>query len=571
MDGAITIEAMVEPCDVLDAEIPCDEVDERLRHGWEAGTILVKSSDGHIGVLGKSVFLATMAGRFGYGRSLWGRRPVGALTVWDVATVKPSTTVTEAAALVVDGATGYRDLPVVDDEGAPIGLVRPVRLMRALADQTAHRAATDELTRVASRSRFIEELQTRLEEIEWSGRCVMVAFLDLDRLKPVNDMLGHSMGDALLRSVARRLGDAIGPSDLLGRLGGDEFAVVSSTACGPKEDLDARALAFGERLRAALAKRDPDLPPQAESRASIGVASAGAPGASVEDMLRRADEAMYSAKAAGGDRVRTAAEGAMFSAFETDDLVLVYQPVVDTASGKLVAVEALLRVRGDDGRLQFPAKRFDRAARAGVTADLDRWVLARACADMARWREEWGPAAPERVHVNLAPQTVTFPSLADALLETIAESGLETSKVCLEISEYAGMDDLIVATPQLTALAAAGVCLALDDMGATLGALRLLGTVLPIDCVKVDRSVIAGCGRGSAFDSEMLGLVTRLAAMFGVEVVAEGVETHGEDAAVTRSGITRVQGFLHAMPLIETELREFATESHRRSLGSVAS
>lgn len=562
MDGAITVERMIEPCDVLDAETPCDDVDAALRLGWETGSILVRSADGSLGLLSKGLFLATMAGRYGYGRSLWGKRPVGALALWGVTRIRPHTTITEAAALLVDGADGYRDLPVVDDDGAPIGLVRPVRLMRALADHTAHRAATDQLTGVASRARFLEELQSRLKGRADVGAtpasAVVVAFLDLDRLKPVNDMLGHSMGDALLRSVARRLGESLGPGDVLGRLGGDEFAVLTSVQPQSPEDLCARALAFGERLRAALARRDPELPAQAESRASIGVAPAEERDTTVDDLLVRADQAMYAAKAAGGDRVRVAGRCGGARALETDDLLLVYQPVVDTGTGELTAVEALLRARLEDGRLEFPAGRFDRAARAGLTAELDRWVLARACADMMRWSQEWGELAPARVHVNLAPETVTLPGLAEMVIDTIAASGLEPGRVCLELSEYAGVDDLVAATGQLTALSAAGIGLALDDMGATLGALRLLGTAMPIDCVKVDRSVIAGCGRGSAFDAEMLALVARLAGQFGVDVVAEGVETELEDAAVLRGGVSKVQGFLHSVPLVEADLRDFA-------------
>jgi diguanylate cyclase (GGDEF)-like protein len=199
--------------------------------------------------------------------------------------VRPTSTIAHAAGLIVDSAEGYRDLPVVDDEGEPVGIVRPVRVMRALADQTAHRAATDQLTGVASRARFIEELSMRVAALEETPGAVVVAFLDLDRLKPVNDLFGHTLGDALLRSVATRLKAAVGPGDLVGRLGGDEFAVVTSLEDAAVETLEERALAIGERLRAALAHRDRALPKKAASRASVGVAFTATALADAEPLL----------------------------------------------------------------------------------------------------------------------------------------------------------------------------------------------------------------------------------------------------------------------------------------------
>jgi EAL domain-containing protein (putative c-di-GMP-specific phosphodiesterase class I) len=245
----------------------------------------------------------------------------------------------------------------------------------------------------------------------------------------------------------------------------------------------------------------------------------------------------------------------------TDDLLLVYQPVVDVRTGAVTAVEALLRVRKPDGSLAFPAARMQQAVRSGSTLALDRWVLSQACAAMARWDAEGATNVPPRVNVNLAPQSVSSPTFGSQLLFEIDASSLARERVCLELSEYTGVEDLVRATPQLALLAESGVRLALDDMGATLGALRLLGTALPIECVKVDRSVIEGCGRGLAFDSEMLDLVLRLADRFDIEVVAEGVETLSEDDAVRRTGIHQIQGFLHSRPLAECDLLPFLDQS----------
>ncbi|NTV39037.1 MAG: EAL domain-containing protein [Demequinaceae bacterium] len=556
----ITLAAMVERCRVVPSGTPCSEIDEAFGGEWDGSSVLVTDRDGAVGLLGRASFLSKMAGRFGYGRSLWGRQPVGAVATWGVALVHPTTTIVQAAALIVDSVEGYRDLPVVDDDGKPLGIVRPVVLMRALADQTALRAATDQLTGVASRARFMEELALRVAALEAKPGAVIVAFLDLDRLKPVNDLFGHTLGDALLRSVAGRLAGAIKPKDLLGRLGGDEFAVVTTVKPMSEQDLQEKSLAFGEKLRLALTHRDKALPKRAESRASIGVAFTSVALEDSEPLLTAADEAMYAAKVAGGDRVRLGGLTTVHGrSVPTEDLSLIYQPVIDVRTGHVTAVEALLRVRGDNGLLSFPAERMQQAVRAGSTLALDLWVLSRACTDMARWDAD-SVNTPRRVNVNLAPQSVCEAEFARELLGVIDASGLARDRVCIELSEHAGFDDLVRATPQLVTLTEAGVGLALDDMGATFGALRLLGSVLPIDCVKVDRSIIEGCGLGLAFDGEMLVLVSRLAERFAIDVVAEGVETGQEDEAVRRNGIHQIQGFLHSVPLVESDLLAFLAD-----------
>lgn len=551
MRGAVTLAGMVEPCQVVSGDMPCADLEELVTGSHDAPSMVVRGADGAIGLVTRSAFMSRMAGRYGYGRSLWGRQPVSSLTTWSIPTVTEATSIVDAAALMVDDALHYRDLPVVNAAGEPVGVVRPVHVMRALAELTAQRAATDELTGVASRARFIDDLEFRLGSLELrEGSALLLAFIDLDGLKPVNDLLGHSSGDALLRSVARRLAAGIGDGDHIGRLGGDEFAVLSAVTEADDVEAEARALELGESLRAALAVPDASLPAAASSRASIGVA-VGRAGVTSHALLAVADEAMYAAKAAGGDRVRIGADASPTGprVVPTAGLELAYQPVVDVRTGRVCAVEALVREVGAGGERIYPAARMDRAARSGNALAMDRWVLARACADMVAWASEAGDETPRRVHVNLAPSSLAAHDLADALLTVIDASGLPRERVCLELSELAGVEDLMAAAPQLAALASAGVALALDDMGATLGALRLLGSSLPIDCVKVDRSMVVGAALGRPFDAEMLALVVRLADLFALEVVAEGVETDAEAEAVRHAGVDRVQGFFHARPM----------------------
>lgn len=559
--GGVTLVGMVEPCPVVDAETPCSDVEGVVSAAADVSSLVVRGANGEIGLLPRAAFMSRMAGRYGYGRSLWGRQPVSALTTWQVPAVHELTHIVDAAALMFDDADGYRDLPVVDEAGEPIGVVRPVHVMRALAELTARRAATDELTGAASRAHFIEELDGRVDALaDNDGSAVLVAFLDLDRLKPVNDLFGHSLGDALLRSVARRIGEVVRDSDVVGRLGGDEFAVIESVSAMDRSDAEEQALALGERLRGALAVPDPALPAEAESRASIGVAVAmGDTEASA--VLRAADEAMYAAKSAGGDRVRLGLDGAAHRpAVSTQGLSLVFQPVVDARLGAVTSVEALLRERHSDGSSAFPVGRMRHVARSGGTLALDRWVLSRACAQMVAWSQADPDAAPTRVHVNLAPESLRSEGLASAVISTIDASGLRRDRVCLELSEHSGIDDLSAALPQLVAIHEAGIALALDDMGATLGALRMLGSTLPVDTVKVDRQLVVGAGKGLPFDAEMLSLMARVSDLHALEVIAEGVETQPELQAVLDAGIARVQGFLFARPLDADAVTGFARQ-----------
>ncbi len=182
---------------------------------------------------------------------------------------------------------------------------------------------------------------------------MIVAYVDLDRLKAVNDGLGHSWGDALLRSVAGRIGERLAPTDVLGRLGGDEFAVVRSLPPRDTADAEERALRLGEVLCAAVATPDPRLPSRAHSHASVGVAVTTSSQTSVDAALHAADQAMYAAKAAGGDAVRLAGSSDLrpTSWARARHLEVVYQPIVDMETGTVVAVEALLRQRNVDGGL----------------------------------------------------------------------------------------------------------------------------------------------------------------------------------------------------------------------------
>lgn len=562
MVAEATVGSLVEACEIVAASATCAELDLAFRTGTQDPSVVVVAPDGAVGLLDRAAFLATMAGRYGYGRSLWAKRAVGSMAAWDMPTLGPHATLTAAAAVLVEGAHGYRDVPVVDTKGKPLGVLRPVALMKALAEHTAHLAATDELTKVTSRARFIDELAQRLAVVDASKCAVIVAFIDLDRLKPVNDIYGHSLGDALLRSAAKRLRAGAGEDCLLGRLGGDEFAVVTRVASLDPHEVDRLALDLGERLRTALAEPDPELPPEISARASIGVATALTSDTDTSALLSLADEAMYVAKSTGGNAVRSANHVPAHSDLTLGhDLSLVYQPVLSASTGRVVAVEALLRGENAQGEREFPAWLLQQCARLGTTVDLDVRVLEMVCNEIADWQNEPHGLELPRVHVNIAPESLASRDLAQRIIETVHKAGVSPSMLCLELSEYCGYDDLVQASDQLHALTQSGFHLALDDMGVTLAALRLIGEALPVSCIKVDRSIVAGSGKGAVFDVALLDMIGKLGASHGIDVVAEGVETEREGLVVEQAGIDAIQGYIYSKPLTNSQLKSFLLSS----------
>ncbi|WP_147463497.1 EAL domain-containing protein [Cellulomonas triticagri] len=568
----------------------CESVDVGFRSTWTGSSVLVapREPEGPHGMVARKDFLTTMTGRYGFGRSLWARRPVADVARWDVPWVDVGASLTEAAERLATG-DGYQDMVVTGPGGVPVGILDPTTLMEALAAELAHEASHDHLTGVTSRARFVDGLRDLCEAAREDGGAVVLAFLDLDRLKEVNDTLGHSFGDALLHSVASRLAASARPGDVVGRLGGDEFALARLlTVQTPQDTWRVRALDLGEALRSAIAAHDPDLPVPAHSRVSVGLAIGAGPLVDSDRLLREADLAMYGAKKAGGDRVRlagadltAAVEGpddvpgaapgsttcpdadaagtgaalAALAGLDLDALEVHYQPIAGAQDGTVREVEALLRRRGPDGALEGPVAPLDRASRAGLSLDLDLWVLARACRDLAAWRVDLGDAAPAVVDVNLSPAALDEAELAPRVLAVLDATGTPHDSVRLELSEAATDAQIARAVPALRVLRDAGVPIALDDLGGAMSGLRQV-TRLPVDVVKIDRAVVAGM-LDDPLDALLVEVVHRMAVDRGLTVVAEGVESDAQLDALRAAGIPLVQGFLVARPMSTDALRAY--------------
>lgn len=424
-----------------------------------------------------------------------------------------------------------------------------------------HLATHDHLTGLPNRALLRSRLAAALEGRDALG----VLFVDLDRFKVVNDGLGHDVGDRLLAEVAGRLAGVVRPRDLVARIGGDEFVLLCLGVSEPD-----RLVALGRRVQEVLRPPVELDGERLHVTVSVGAAVAG-PGATADALLRDADAAMYAAKSSGGNRVQLFSRVLQQRALHARELELglrraldeaageepagtgapgpglgvVYQPVVDLATGRVSGLEALARwshpVWGQVPPVEFVAA----AEKSDLVVELGTWVLRRALRDARDWPAVDG-AAPS-VAVNVSPRQLTdgdFPALVGALL---AEAGLPGERLSLEITETALIGDVPRTVLALRALRELGVRLAIDDFGTGHASLAYL-TRFPVDTVKIDRTFVTGVAT-DAGSAAIVGGVVAMAHAYGLRVVAEGAETAEQLGALRRLGCEFAQGYVLSRPL----------------------
>jgi diguanylate cyclase (GGDEF)-like protein len=406
-------------------------------------------------------------------------------------------------------------------------------------------AMHDELTGLPNRRQFESRLRTA-----WETGDLAVALFDLNGFKNVNDQLGHQVGDQLLVEVGRRLADTVGDTASVARMGGDEFVVLLPDAG------DELILAVVARIRQALDQ--PILVGRHELlvNASIGIAH-GADLAEPLEALRRADLAMYAAKESGepfcwyepaldrraGEHARVGAE--LRTALDAGQLALVYQPIVELPTGRLVAVEALVRWHHPVQGLIGPNEFIPVAERNGMIVELGAWVLRQACLQAARWRAELGPAAPGRISVNVSTRQLARPGLAAVVAAALTDSGLPAACLTIEVTETAVLDGG-PALETLRELVGLGVQIALDDFGTGHSSLTLLQTV-PARVLKVDKSFIDNITT-AGWHAVIPTALIQIADGLGMAAVAEGVETAEQAAELHRLGYRLAQGYYFGRP-----------------------
>jgi diguanylate cyclase (GGDEF)-like protein len=440
-------------------------------------------------------------------------------------------------------------------DGHPVqmtGACQDVTAQREAAEALSQLALHDPLTGLPNRSLFMDRLGQALRRLDRQDRVLAVLFVDLDRFKVINDRFGHAAGDETLLAVGTRLREVLRPSDTVARLGGDEFVVLC-------EDLesDGAAVRVAERVLAALDRPIVCNGHDVVSSASIGIALSGRAGATADALLRDADMAMYRAKETGRHRIEVFDNSARLRtqarlqtadelrlAVDSDQLRVVYQPIVHLGQATPTGVEALVRWQHPRRGLLTPADFIQVAEDTGLVVPLGAWVLRRACRDLTQILDQAGSGNGSDLvmSVNLSARQLSEPALVAMVESVLAEFGLAPWRLCFEITESVLMDDVDLAIALLSDLRALGVRLAIDDFGtgySSLGYLRRF----PVDIVKLDRAFVGGLGGDSAADA-IAAAVINLGHALGLSVIAEGVESEEQLTVLRALGCDRAQGYL---------------------------
>jgi diguanylate cyclase (GGDEF)-like protein len=430
---------------------------------------------------------------------------------------------------------------------------------RKLAEvELLHLGLHDPMTGLPNRSLLYDRLQHSLAASARSGHPVGVIYIDLDGFKRVNDSDGHAAGDELLGQVADRLRRAVRPGDTVGRIGGDEFAVL----CVDIEDIGSLQVA-ASRLLSVL--NDPfDLTSGRQHiSGSIGL-SVSTDSSDPDQLLADADAAMYAAKNGGKNRIalprledqaragRAARLGSELSrALADNELIMHGQPVIDLATGHVVAVETLIRWQHPTRGLLPPSEFLDTAEGSPLMIAVGKRALNESCRMAAAWCEQMGAQAPD-LHVNVSGRQLETGNLTNDVLTALSTYGLPASRLVLELTEthMPSLTNSLLA--DLTALRARGVRIAIDDIGTGYSSLSRL-TELPVDILKIDLKFIAGLGIDSACQA-VVRAVLSLGQEMGLSVIAEGVETPAQAALLLGYGCDTVQGYLYSPPRAEHEL-----------------
>ncbi len=514
---------------------------------------VVDDEDRPVGILERNDFFLKMAAEFG--RAIYAERPIERLM--------------DSAPLVVDASLplaqftteALSDRPsellrgfIVHDDGRYLGVGTVMALLHAANRAFVQLAHYDPLTGLPNRVLFHKQLREALARAARADGDVAVLLIDLDRFKTVNDTLGHAVGDELLRAAAQRLRSCVREGDTVARMGGDEFAIVQNGLSSPD---DARYLA--SRVVATMNTPLDLHGNNVVASASVGVALAPLDGRDPDELLKKADMAMYRVKGDGRRgfhffepamdellQSRRRLELDLREALELEQFELFYQPLYDLERERVTGCEALLRWRHPERGLVSPGDFIPLAEEIGLILPMGDWVLRRACSEAARW-----PASVS-LAVNLSPIQFRDRRLLDTVKGALDASGLSPQRLQLEITESVLLADNAANLDLLHDLRKLGVRISMDDFGTGYSSLSYLRS-FPFDKIKIDQTFVRDIPR----DADALAIIRAVADLgerLGIVTTAEGVETAEQFDELRRQGCREIQGYLISPPKPAVEI-----------------
>ncbi|MFI5013275.1 MAG: putative bifunctional diguanylate cyclase/phosphodiesterase [Hyphomicrobiales bacterium] len=563
--------SIVIDCDPVQETAAGGIVYDRFRREPDTLIVAVLSRDGRpVGLIERHSFMLRMAAEFG--RALFARRPVSLLMDANPLIVDAQAEASEfMRRALLDRPSDLLRGFIVTDGGHYLGVGTPIVLLRMISDENQRRADEmgklaeglarmahrDALTDLPNRVAFRLELENALRRRQRAVDLVGVLCVDLDNFKSVNDTLGHPAGDALLQAATERLKHCVRAGDTIARLGGDEFAVVQTGLADPA---DAGRLAG--RIVAAMSEPFELQGHQIVIGASIGMAIAPNDGGDPDELLKKADMALYRAKNEGRNgfhffepgmdealRARRLLETDLRQALVDGAFELHYQPLFDLSRATISCCEALIRWRHPERGLVPPGDFIPLAEETGIIVGIGEWVLRQACAEAARWPDGI------KLAVNISPAQFRSRNLVPLVISALANAELSPRRLELEITENVLLNDTAGNIEMLYQLRDLGVQIAMDDFGTGYSSLGYLRD-FPFDKIKIDRSFVRDLHDPSA--KSIVKAVTGLATALGIATTAEGVETVEQLEQLRNEGCDEVQGFLISKPRLPDDLATLA-------------
>ncbi len=450
----------------------------------------------------------------------------------------------------------WQNIRSIKDDGGSVShyvaVFSDITAIKRSQNELTHLAHYDPLTDLPNRLLFTDRTTQALGYAQLSKRGCALLLIDLDHFKHINDSLGHNLGDQVLKSVAGRLSNLLGNGTTLARLGGDEFAVLAENC-----QQVGQAAAVAQRLIDGLKQPFVFDGVQLFISASVGISLFPNDALNAEQLLRNADSALFKAKQEGREgyalyteeltanaQQRVELDSELRRAIENQELRVFYQPVQDLRSGRLLGVEALVRWQHPQRGLVSPGEFIPVAEQSGLIADIDAWVLTRACLQMCQWQA--AGLAIEFVAVNVSSRLFSRGDLAQQVAQVLADTGLDPAFLELEVTESAVIEDPEMAIEQLHRLRELGVSLAIDDFGTGYSSLLRLKR-MPVQKLKIDQGFVAGLPHDED-DVAIVRVIIALAQALGMRVLAEGIERADQASFLLENQCELGQGYLFGRP-----------------------